>query len=121
MRRGVSVWFPTLPTDRIRRQGSGHQGIGRQSGFPPDTASPPDAAIVTATQDGNRRILAAVDKAAASLGLNIGMTFPQAQPLVSRLSIHDADPDGDASTLRRLAGCCLRYAPLSSPDPPDGL
>jgi protein ImuB len=126
MRRVVSVWFPTLPTDRIRRQGIGrqgirHEGIGHQNGFPPDTASPPDAAIVTATQDGNRRILAAVDQAAASLGLHIGMTLAQAQALVAGLSIHDADPDGDASTLRRLAGWCLRYAPLASPDPPDGL
>lgn len=49
------------------------------------------------------------------------MTLAQAQALVADLSVHDADPDGDIATLRRLAGWCLRYAPLASPDPPDGL
>jgi len=81
----------------------------------------PDAGLVTAAQDGNRRILTAVDKVAASLGLRVGMPLAQAQAMVAGLSIHDADPDGDALTLRRLAGWCLRYAPLASADPPDGL
>jgi protein ImuB len=40
---------------------------------------------------------------------------------VAGLSVHDADPAGDAATLRRLAEWCVRYAPLAADDPPDGL
>src|SRR3954449_5825498 len=37
------------------------------------------------------------------------------------LAVCDADPEGDAALLRRLAQWCLRYAPLAGVDPPDGL
>src|SRR5436305_1984651 len=59
MRRVVSVWLPHWPTDRLRRTA-------------PD-APPRDAPVVSAAQDGNRRVLQAVDPAAAALGLRPGL------------------------------------------------
>jgi protein ImuB len=105
MRRVISVWLPTLPTDRIKRR-------------EPD---PPDAARVTITQAANSRILASVDQAAAAAGLQPGMTFTQARIYLPGLLAYPADPDGDAQELRRLADWSLRYAPLVGIDPPDGL
>jgi len=106
MRRVVSVWFPTFPTDRIRRHGN---------------APPEEAPLVTAARDGNHRIIAAADRAATVLGLRPGMTLAQAQALVPNLSIREGDLAGDAAALVRLAAWCLRYAPLAAADPPDGL
>lgn len=66
-------------------------------------------------------MVAAVDLAAARLGLRAGMKLAQAQALVAGLTVYDADPAGDAAALIRLATWCLRYAPLAAADPPDGL
>lgn len=44
-----------------------------------------------------------------------------AQALVPDLLVADADPDGDAAALEKLAQWALRYSPLVAPDPPDGL
>ena len=162
MRRVVSVWFPTFPTDRLgqleAKQGQGaaldpqrghapfdpinFRGLdergatrGRQpSRSPPSHPTPsshgskghgpwrgsgqrPDLPLITTAA----RIVTAVDAEAASLGLRVGMKLAQAQALVPGLSIHDADPAADAAELRRLAADCLRYAPLTAADPPDGL
>jgi protein ImuB len=115
LRRVISIWFPTFPTDRIRRR----------SVASPDASVPLTAAtttpLVTVARDGNRRTLAAVDMVASGLGLRAGMKLAQAQALVPDLAVHEHDPDGDAATLLRLAGWCLRYAPLAAIDPPDGL
>lgn len=76
---------------------------------------------MTVLHDGRRRVLAATDAAAAAQGLQAGMVLAQAQALVPGLGVHEADPAGDGAALRRLAGWCLRYAPLVAADPPDGL
>ena len=105
MRRVISLWMPHLATDRIRAS----------------TGAPDDTPLVTASHDGRRRVLAAVDVTAFRLGLHPGMAVAQAQSLVPGLVIHAAALDDDAAALRRLAGWCLRYAPLVAPDPPDGV
>ncbi len=68
-------------------------------------------------------VVAAVDAAAAALGLHAGMPLAQAQALVPGLEagMRPAEPDADAAALGRLAAWCLRYAPLSAPDAPDGI
>jgi protein ImuB len=106
MRRVVSVWFPTLPTDRLKQpEARGQEG------------QRPDLPQVTAAS----RILMAMNAPATALGLRPGMKLAQAQALVPGLSVHDADPAGDATMLTQLAEGCLRYAPMAAPDPPDGL
>ena len=105
MRRVISLWLPTFPTDRLRR----HAGVL------------PDGPLVTSTHDGRRLSVAAADAAAAALGLYPGMPLAQAQAQVSSLIIHPAEPDADAEALRRLAAWCLHYTPLVAPDAPDGV
>ena len=111
MRRVISVWFPTFPTDRLGRPEEDQ-----------DSIQPPDIPrlgipLVTVTN----RLVTAVDTTATRLGLRSGMKLAQAQALVPGLAVHDADPAGDAAALQRLAEWCLRFAPLAAPDPPDGL
>ncbi len=110
MRRVISVWLPTWPTDRLRKQA--------QAGF---DALPAEAPLVTAAHDGSRQAVAAVDGRARALGVRPGMALAQAQALVPGLVIRPAQPEADEAGLRRLAAWCPRYTPLVAPDPPDGL
>src|SRR5450755_4470540 len=104
MRRVVSLWLPTWPTDRLRKQDA-----------------LPDGAAVTAMHDGRKRVIAAVDAIAAQSGLYPGMPVAQAQALVPDLTVLEARPEDDTAALRRLARWCLRYAPLAAAAPPDGV
>jgi len=106
MRRVVSLWLPTWPTDRIRRS----------SDAPPD-----EVPLVTARQEGGRRLIAGADAAAIRLGLHPGTKLAHAQAMVPGLAVIPGDPAGDAAALVRLAAWCLRYAPLTAADPPDGV
>jgi protein ImuB len=106
MRRVVSLFLPTWPTDRFRRRSG---GPGR------------DEPLVTAAREGSRRVLACADAAARALGLTPGMTVAHAQALVPGLQTIEAVPAEDAEALARLALWCLRYAPIVAPDPPDGI
>jgi protein ImuB len=71
--------------------------------------------------DGRRRVIAAVDAIAAQSGLYPGMPVAQSQALVPGLTVLEARPEDDTAALRRLAGWCLRYAPLAAAAPPDGV
>jgi protein ImuB len=122
MRRVVSVWFPTLPIDRLWQPKEGqsvtHPLMGSKGLRPfAGHGQSPDSPLVTVTS----RVVMAVDATSAALGLRPGMKLAQAQALVPGLKVHDADLPGDAALLRRLAEWCLRYAPLTAVDPPDGL
>jgi protein ImuB len=107
MRRVVSLYLPTWPTDRFRKSFSGA----------PSRKSP----IVIATREGSRRIVAAVDDAASALGLRRGLTIAHAQALVPNLHVVEASPTADNEGLARLATWCVRYSPLVAVDPPDGV
>ncbi|WP_316204519.1 DNA polymerase Y family protein [Bradyrhizobium sp. SZCCHNS3051] len=107
MRRVVSLFLPTWATDRLRR---------RNGGLPP-----PEVPLITAIQQGNQRLVAAVDEAARRLKLRPGMTIALAQSLVPNLTIHDAMPAEDEAALTRFALWCTRYSPLVTADPPDGV
>ena len=96
----------TWPTDRLRRRPG---------------APPPETPVITATSDGRRIVVAAVDQAARILGLRPAMALAHARAMVPGLVVVDADPEGDAAALVRLAGWCRRYSPLTAADPPDGV
>ena len=108
MRRVISVYLPTLPTDRLRRS---------------STAAMPaaDKPLVTALHDGRRQFVAAADRAAQALGLCAGMPLAQAQARVPGLAVSPADREAEARTLDGLAAWCTRYSPLTAPDRPDGI
>jgi protein ImuB len=106
MRRVVSLYLPTWPTDRIRRR----------HGAPP--AGEP---LVTVKTEGSRRLIGAVDQAAHALGLRSGQTIAHAQALVPNLRVVEAMPDEDEASLTELARWCIGYSPIVAPDPPNGI
>jgi nucleotidyltransferase/DNA polymerase involved in DNA repair len=59
MRRVISLFLPTWATDRLRR---------RNGGLPQ-----PEVPLITATQTGNQRVIAAVDEAARRLGARVAV------------------------------------------------
>ncbi|MBB4576545.1 DNA polymerase Y family protein [Rhizobium lentis] len=107
MARVVSVFLPTLPTDRIRRA---------------DPSLNPDTPLVVIARSGSKRWVAAADPAAHKLGLRVGMPAAKAQALVQGLAMIDADPAADLATLERLTLWALsQYSPVVAMDPPDGI
>ncbi|MGO7661619.1 DNA polymerase Y family protein [Rhizobium ruizarguesonis] len=107
MARVVSVFFPTLPTDRIRRA---------------DQSIRAETPLVVVARSGSKRWLSAVDANAAKLGLHVGMAAAKAQALVQHLQMVDADPAADLAALERLTLWALsQYSPVVGADPPDGI
>lgn len=108
MRRVISVWLPDWATDRVRRSR-------------PDSAPPVELPLVTCLHDGRHLAIAAADRAARALGLHPGMALAHARALLPGLAVVAADPAADMAALADLAGWCLRFAPLTAPDAPDGV
>ena len=109
MPRVLSLFLPSWPTDRLRRK------LGA-------SAPPVDVPLVLKGSDGRRRVVTAVDELAGHCGIYKGMPVAKAQSLFGDLVIMDADPDGDAIDLEKLALWALRlYSPIVAADPPDGL
>jgi protein ImuB len=74
-------------------------------------------AVVMASHGGIR--LAAVNPAAATAGLEPGLTLAAARAVLPGLETVEADPHRDAETLSRIADWCGRYTPWTSPEPLD--
>jgi protein ImuB len=109
MRRVVSLYLPTWPTDRLRRS------LGK-------LAPPADVPVVMVGRSGRKRMVLAADAAAQALRLYPGMAATQARALCAEVVVHDADLSGDGEALDRLALWALRlYAPIVAADPPDSL
>jgi protein ImuB len=111
-RRYLSVWLRRLATDRIARL---------RSGAPPELAPLAQAPLVVALQVKNALQVAAMNDAAARLGLRAGMALADAKAMYPALTVVDADPDADRILLEAIADWCDRYTPLIGLDPPDGL
>jgi protein ImuB len=107
MRRVVSLYLPRWPTDRLRRENK--------------ELAAWDKPLVTAIMQNQRRILASVDDVARKAGLSGGMTVTHAQSLVPDLCVMNATPQADDDALVRLAIWCIKFSPLVTPDPPDGI
>jgi protein ImuB len=109
-RRFLALHLPELPTDRLRRALPAPPGDPAQA--------PPLAAW---ERQGGRRLLVAVDAAAARLGLHPGQALADAQAICPGLLLQPADPAADAAALQALALWARRWTPLAAADPPDGL
>jgi protein ImuB len=108
MPRIVSVYFPQLSTERIRRRAG--------------EALPADRPLVVIARSGSKRWVSAADPAALKLGLRIGMPASKAQAMIADLLVVDAAPAEDAAALERLALWALRqYSPVVAVDGGDGL
>ena len=67
------------------------------------------------------RRLAAVNRAAAKLGLYAGQKATDATALVPGLATEEADPQADAEALIALIDWCVRFSPAVAADAPGGL
>ena len=101
------MWLRRLATDRIARTRS--------------AAPPEQAPLVVALEVKNALQLAAMNDAAARLGLRTGMALADAKAMYPTLTVADADPEADRDLLEAIADWCDRYTPLIGLDPPDGL
>ncbi|HVY33890.1 MAG TPA: DNA polymerase Y family protein [Caulobacteraceae bacterium] len=109
MRRVVSLYLPTWPTDRWRRR------LGKD-------APPAEAPVVLIGRSGSKRLVLAANEPARGLGIYPGAAAARAQAIAADLTIQDADTAGDQADLERLALWALKsFSPIVAPDPPDGL
>ncbi|TBZ66292.1 Y-family DNA polymerase [Rhizobium leguminosarum] len=107
MPRVVSIYFPDLPTDRIRRA---------------DPAIPVEEAIAVISKSGSKRWVSAADPAARKAGVHVGMPAAKAQALLQGLRMIDADLAADAAALERITMWALsQYSPIVAIDAPDGI
>ncbi|NKK36319.1 DNA polymerase Y family protein [Rhizobium leguminosarum bv. viciae] len=107
MPRVVSIFFPDLPTDRIRRA---------------EPAIPVEQAIAVISKSGSKRWVSAADAAARKAGVHLGMPAAKAQALFQGLRMIDADLAADAAALERIAMWALsQYSPIVAIDAPDGI
>ncbi|MGH6797307.1 MAG: Y-family DNA polymerase, partial [Roseiarcus sp.] len=104
-RRFLSLWLPRLATDRARRLG----GV--------DKAAP----LVAVARIDNAQRLICVDAQAARLGLNTGLSLPDARARFPALIAVEAEPAEEARLLERLCDWCSRFTPLAALDCADGL
>lgn len=108
-RRYLALVFPWLPIERLRADRP-HLFVARD-----------DAPIAFTETVGGAVRLAAVDLAAARIGLQPGLTLADARAQVPELEVFAHDPHADLDWLERLADGCARYTPTVALDPPDGL
>lgn len=106
MTRILSLFFPTLPTDRL----------ARRERRPADG----EPLVTVAAVKGAQRI-AATDRTAAARAIRPGMGLADARALCPQLRVADADLPGEAATLRHLLDWSRRFTPLAALDGPDGL
>jgi protein ImuB len=104
------LWLPLWPIDRRRLSQR------KNSGSPAE-----EVPFATVAEAGGRRLLAAVNPAAAAAGLAPGMPLADALSFFPGLATSPAEPAEDAAALRRLAEWCGRYSPWTAPDGTDGV
>ncbi len=109
-RRYLAVWFPWLPSDRLRRQ-------EQRDDAPPEDAPP----VVLAEKIKGALRLAAVDPAAARAGLAPGLALADARARTPALRVLAHRPDLDDALLARVLEDFGRFTPMIAMDPPHGL
>ncbi|HEY5793614.1 MAG TPA: DNA polymerase Y family protein [Bosea sp. (in: a-proteobacteria)] len=109
-RRYLAMWFPFLPTDRLRRE--------RRI---PTSGAPADAPVVVFATVRNALRLVDCDQRAVALGLTRDLTLADARARIPSLIAIESEPQADAALLGRLAAFCDRFTPLVALDSPYGL
>jgi len=110
MRRVMYLWLQHWPIDRRRLSQRNNSGA-------PAEAAP----FATVADAAGRRLLAAVNPAAAAAGLAPGMPLADALSFLPGLATASDEPAEDAVALRRLAEWCGRCSPWTAPDGADGV
>lgn len=106
-RRYLALWFPFLPTDRLRIE----QGQD----------APPDAPLVLVGKVRGALRLEAVNAPAQALGIGTGLMLADARAMLPDLLVAEMDTEADHHWLKRLAQRCIDWSPLVATHPPDGI
>ncbi|MBA3054284.1 MAG: DNA polymerase Y family protein, partial [Sphingomonadales bacterium] len=85
-----------------------------------DSPRAPPERLAVGARHGNALRLAAIDAAAAELGLAAGMTLADARARCPQLATLPHDPAADARALDRVVAGMIAFTPLVTADPPDG-
>lgn len=105
MSRFVSIWFRHLSTDWFTLQ----QPHLKEIPF-----------VLRAPSHG-RMIITATNAIAETKGIYQGTVLADARAVIPDLEVKDDHPDLIEKLLRRLAEWCIRFTPIVSVNPPDGL
>jgi protein ImuB len=118
MRRVMYVFLPSWPIDR-RRQADKKpdRSLPSLCGGPVEGEKP----FATVVEAAGRRLIAALNPAAAAAGLAPGMPLADALSFLPGLATAPAVPAADLAALTRLAEWCGRYSPWTAPDGADGV
>jgi protein ImuB len=124
-RRYLSIWLRRLATDRITRRASEPTQASysrlAQPNSPISNESEIGASLVVVHPLKSALRLAAVNDAAARLGLKIGMALADARAMYPSLTVAESDVEADRRLLAAVADWCDRYTPLVGIDAPDGI
>ncbi|MEJ7558477.1 MAG: DNA polymerase Y family protein [Pedobacter sp.] len=104
-KRYLSIWFRYLTTDWLIL----HRTALKERPF------------VFAIPVHGRKLVSAMNAIAEAEGIEINMPTADAKALVPGLEIIDDKPGRNLKLLKGLGEWCIRYAPIVSIDPPDGL
>ncbi len=104
-RRFLSIWFFCLSTDWF-------------SNRDPHLRTIP---FILSTPSNGRLVITALNPVASSLGLEKGMSLADARALIPSLEVLDNIPHLEGKLLNRFAHWAIRFTPVVSIDPPDGL
>jgi protein ImuB len=104
-RRFVSIRFPHLLTDWFSIQQSGLRRLP----------------FVLAAPDHGRMMITAANAAAVEKDINTGMLLADARALVPGLQFSDDKPGLAPRLLKKIAEWCIRYAPWTAIDLPNGI
>src|SRR5579863_8408597 len=121
MRRVMYLYLPNWPIDRLRRLGAAPSlGAAPADEKPFATVAETGCLQPPGLIRGGRRLLAAVNPAAAAAGLMPGMPLADALSFLPSLATAASEPAADAAALTRLAEWCTRYSPWTAPDAAPG-
>ena len=112
-RRYLALWFPFLPTDRLRLEQAG-------GGWSPAGRLPETPQVLVARVKGAQR-LGAVNAAAQASGLAPGMALADARAIYPDLAVAGMDEAADRHWLMRLAEHCRIWSPRVTLVAPDGI
>ncbi|MFY9734395.1 MAG: DNA polymerase Y family protein, partial [Rhodoplanes sp.] len=107
--RYLSIWLRRLATDRLTR---------RRVSAPDDGEHAP---LVVAHMVKSALRIAAMNDAAARLGLTVGTALADARARHPALEVAPSDPAADRGLLDAIADWCDRYTPLVGIDAPAGI
>jgi protein ImuB len=102
--RYLSLWLPSLATDRITRR----------------NVEARRAPLATIAKVKSAQRLAAVNRAAARHGLKPGLALADARAILPGLACCAADEAAEAATLAAITDWCRCFTPLAALDAPDG-